>query len=246
MEMDPIYEAGLKRRWIQTDGLPLPVEIKAVRDEIDRVTHVEVLGGTSRVILYGPSPDGKAIGPVIGALDLMPTEKLRIDRKLQEAEEAAMRAETRGQPGSGEPGDTVIRPFDAKDPAHQAALKGPVITDDDSEAFEPALRRPRLIGGTDTLNEEARKELDALEALVGPREQQILDELRAGTISVNQARDRIDLLPPITWGSPAEPKENWPQGKILALALLGAILAVAALIAAGGGFGHLPPIVLGG
>jgi hypothetical protein len=222
--MDPIYEAGLKRRWIQTDGLPLPAEIRAVRDEIDCVTHVEVLANTSRVILFGPSPDGKAIGPAIGALDLMPEVKARIDQRCQQAEEDALRAETRGQPGSGEPGDTIIRPFDPKNRQHLRALEAPVISSGDDE-LGPLGRLPRLVGGIDTLD---------------PVEKELLRQLDAGAISPNDARAELDRQQAL------QPTEEWPMGKIISLAILGAMLALIAIIASGGGFGQLPSIVIGG
>lgn len=121
---DPHRNASTERRWLQVAGLPVHAHVQAVRDEMDLVTHVEVLPVSSRVILY--DRDG-----VIGALDLMPAAKDRIDAKVAEPEAPP------SEPNA-ERGDTIVRPLDMNDPDHVAALAGPRMI------YDPRLEEPPI------------------------------------------------------------------------------------------------------
>lgn len=118
---------SLDRRWLQTAGLPPEPAHAAVRRELDLVTRVRVGENSSRILLMVDDE-------VIGALDLVPAVKERIDQVAFAPADADKLTFEHGLKAA-RPGDTIIREFDPNDPTHKAALEGPRIIYD--PAAEP-------------------------------------------------------------------------------------------------------------
>lgn len=98
---------SLDRRWLQVAGLPPEPVHAAVRSEIDRVTSVEAVRMTSRIILFDQD------GP-LGLLDLMPAARTRVEKAVADPPETRV-----PDPAAG---DTIIIPLDPSDPKARELL----------------------------------------------------------------------------------------------------------------------------